>query len=226
MTQIRKKLKKKIKVTAKLKLLSGLHIGDSKDNTDIGGIDSPVVRRRDNKEPYIPGSSIKGKMRCLMEQISGASEVGGGMRTPFDQKSTEIQKINYFFGYANDDIPSAVIVRDAYLTEDSRERLANSEFTDMPYTEAKMENSIHRIKGKADAPRTIERVPAGSEFDLHFVINVFEKDGIDVDEMGMLKKGLELLNNDYLGGSGSRGYGHILIDIDRLQEESITLSLD
>jgi CRISPR-associated protein Csm3 len=207
-------------------LLSGLHIGDSKDNTDIGGIDSPVVRRRDNKEPYIPGSSIKGKMRCLMEQISGASEVGGGMRTSFDQKSPEIQKINYFFGYANDDIPSAVIVRDAYLSPESREKLSTSEFTDMPFTEAKMENSIHRVKGKADAPRTIERVPAGSEFHLSFIINIYEKNGINVDELGMLKKGLELLNNDYLGGSGSRGYGHVYIDVDNLKVDPIPLSLD
>lgn len=226
MTQLRKRLQKKINVTASLKLLSGLHIGDSKDNTDIGGIDSPVIRRRDNKEPYIPGSSLKGKMRCLMEQISGASEVGGGMKTTFDNKAPEIQKINYFFGYANDDIPSAIIVRDAYLSDESREKLSNSEFTDMPYTEAKMENSIHRIKGKADAPRTIERVPAGSVFNLNFVINIFEKDGIEIDEMAMLKKGLELLNNDYLGGSGSRGYGHVNIDIDKLEEEQIKLILD
>lgn len=220
----RKKLIKKVKVKTSLKLMSGLHIGDSKDNSDIGGIDSPVIRRRDNKEPYIPGSSLKGKMRCLMEQIAGASEVGGG-RGNFDDKPVDIQKINYFFGYANDDLPSALIVRDAYLTPESREKLKDSEFTDMPYTEAKMENSINRIKGKADSPRTIERVPAGSEFELNFVINIFEKEGVDIDEVAMLRKGLELLVNDYLGGSGSRGYGHVQIDSENFKLESIELSL-
>ena len=55
------KLIKKIRVSAVIELLTGLHIGGSGDNIEIGGIDNPVIKiaTRDN-QPYIPGSSLKG----------------------------------------------------------------------------------------------------------------------------------------------------------------------
>lgn len=221
---IRGKLIKKIYVTQELKLLSGLHIGDSKENAEIGGIDSPVVRRKDKKrEPYIPGSSLKGKMRSLIEQKAGISKIGGeyDKEVPFADKDNNVQKINYFFGFAGDGLPSSIIVRDAYLTEESKKLLEESEFTDMPYTEEKSENSIDRITGTASNPRRIERVPAGTKFKLEFIINIYEKNNFEINEIEMLKHGLELINNDYLGGSGSRGYGHVSIEFENLEIEDI-----
>lgn len=79
----------------------------------------------------------------------------------------------------------------------------------MPYTEGKWENVIDRVKGTAEHPRQTERIPAGVSFDVEFVINVWDND----DEhalMNLLEKGINALENDYLGGSGSRGYGQIL----------------
>jgi CRISPR-associated protein Csm3 len=202
-------LKRKIRVETRLKLLSGLHIGDSRERTDIGGIDNPVIRRKDTQQPYIPGSSIKGKIRSLLEQIDGISEIGGG-RMGMSSKSDACNHINTVFGFANDDKPSRVIFRDAYLTDDSVKMLGASEYTDMPYTEAKSENSIDRVKGKAENPRTQERVPAGAEFNIEFIINDF--DDYDLEKVkATLVKGIQALNNDYLGGSGSRGSGHIYI---------------
>lgn len=205
-------LRSKILIKTQLELISGLHIGDSGDNADIGGLDNPVIRRKDNMEPYIPGSSLKGKIRSLLEQIAGISEVGGGRKDKFDQKSPECQLINKTFGFANDNLPSRILFRDAYLTTESAEQLKNSDHTDMPYTEAKAENTIDRVKGKADHPRTQERVPAGAVFQLEFVINDMDDHPAEKSKEVLLR-GLKALNNDYLGGSGSRGSGHIRVSL-------------
>lgn len=190
-------LNKKIKINTTLELLTGLHIGGSGDNVEIGGIDNPVIKlaTRDN-QPYIPGSSLKGKMRCLLEQIAGSAKVGGN------------DDINNLFGFSQTNQPSKLIVRDAMLTDTSAKRLRDCENLDMPYTEGKWENVIHRVNGTAEHPRQTERIPAGVSFDVEFVINVWDNDKAE-DLVNLLKKGINALENDYLGGSGSRGYGQI-----------------
>lgn len=188
---------KKIKLDYSMQLITGLHIGDSSDNVEIGGIDKPVVRKTIENVPYIPGSSLKGKIRSLLEQIAGASDVGNN------------SEVNDLFGFAKDNKPSKLIVRDAYLCEESRIELEKSEFVDMPYTEIKFENTIERITGKAKNPRQIERIPAGACFNVEFVINVWEDDNNGEKLIELLKNGIRALENDYLGGSGSRGYGQI-----------------
>lgn len=206
-------LTSKIKISTTLTLLSGLHIGENRDRADIGGIDNPVIRRKDkDQQPYIPGSSLKGKIRSLLEQIGGIAEIGGGRRLKFEQKSPNCQNINIAFGFADDDLPSRLIFRDSYMTQKSVEELKTSEYTDMPFTESKSENTINRVTGKADNPRTQERVPAGTQFNVEFVLNDFN-DGKTNSIKNLLIKGIEALNNDYLGGSGTRGYGHVKIDL-------------
>lgn len=191
-----KQLVKKIRINTTITLVTGLHIGGSGDNVEIGGIDNPVIKigTKDN-QPYIPGSSLKGKMRCLLEQIAGSSKVGGN------------DEINNLFGFSQTNQPSKIIVRDSMLTQKSVEMLKAAEL-DMPYTEGKWENVIHRVNGTAEHPRQTERIPAGVSFDVEFVINVWDNDKDD-DLLGLLKKGMNALENDYLGGSGSRGYGQI-----------------
>jgi len=223
---------KKIKVTTTLELVTGLHIGGSSDSVEIGGIDNPVIKiaTKDN-QPYIPGSSIKGKMRCLLEQIAGTAEVGGGKikikkeeKKEWEEDKLKVLKryksksqieINNLFGYSDDEMPSKIIVRDAYLLKDEEkgkdeaERLKNCDNLDMPYTEAKWENVIDRVRGTAEHPRQTERIPAGVFFDVEFVINVWDTDGDGKSLIDLLEKGIAALENDYLGGSGSRGYGQI-----------------
>lgn len=207
------RLKNKIKVTTTLTLLSGLHIGESRERADIGGIDNPVIRRKDGEQqPYIPGSSLKGKIRSLLEQIAGIAEVGGGRKLKLHEKSEECQNINIAFGFANDDLSSRLIFRDSYLTKESVNELKASEYTDMPFTEAKSENTINRVTGKASDPRSQERVPAGAKFDIEIIINNFD-DNKTEEVKSLLIKGIKALNNDYLGGSGTRGYGHVKIDL-------------
>lgn len=192
------KLVKKILVSTKLTVVTGLHIGGSKESVEIGGIDNPVIKVATRKnQPYIPGSSLKGKMRCLLEQVNGATKVGAS------------DVINNLFGHAEKDNsqPSKLIVRDAYLSDDSVKKLVEASL-DMPYTENKFENTIDRVKGKAEHPRQSERVPAGAEFDVEMVINVWDNDSAD-ELKQLLKQGIALIENDYLGGSGSRGYGQV-----------------
>lgn len=202
----KRQLVKKIKINTTIELLTGLHIGGSKEEVEIGGIDCPVIKLayKDN-QPYIPGSSLKGKMRCLLEQTRGVN-LGKDKET------------NDLFGFAEANIPSRLIVRDAMLEAKSLIALKGCDNLEMPYTEGKWENVIHRVTGKAEHPRQIERVPAGAKFELELVVNVWNiYDPINKvwnrdDEIKlrqMLKDGLNLIENDYIGGSGSRGYGQV-----------------
>lgn len=198
-------LVKKIKIVSNVELLTGLHIGGGKDSVEIGGIDNPVIKIMfNNGEPFIPGSSLKGKMRCLLEQMRGV-KLGGS------------QEINSVFGYTDDKSKSKILVRDAYLTKSSVERLESCEGLDMPYTENKYENTIDRYTGTTikGGIRQTERVPAGVSFETEFVINVWssenDTDG-EIDKkqsLRLFKDAINALENDYLGGSGSRGYGQI-----------------
>lgn len=203
------KLYRKIIINGELLLLSGLHIGDSKESVDIGGVDSPVVRRKDNNQPYIPGSSLKGKMRSLLDVAHGMEDT---------TKSNH--KIGKFMGAigGSNNTPSRLIVRDSSMTSESVSKFYKSDFTDMPFTEVKFENTIDRVRGVASNPRQFERVPAGASFDLEFVINVFGNSDSDADAnekeyMELFHMGIKLLEDDYLGGSGSRGYGQVKITL-------------
>ena len=197
-----KRLVKKIKIETSITLLTGLHIGGSKENVEIGGIDNPVIKLASKDgQPYIPGSSIKGKMRCLLEQAAGSPEVG------LDSK------VNNLFGIATngrngeqDSRPSKVIVRDAMLTEASAKDLRECDSLDMPYTENKFENVIDRVRGVAEHPRQSERVPAGAKFNLEMVVNVWDDDN-EEELMALLKKGMNMLEgattlerNQQIGG--------------------------
>lgn len=197
------KLIKKIKIEVPITVITGLHIGGNSESVEIGGIDNSVIKLASkNNQPYIPGSSLKGKMRCLLEQVAGASKIGND------------EKVNNLFGITEDketkrkNRPSKLIVRDAMLSEDSKKELLACDSLDMPFTENKWENVIDRINGKAEHPRQTERVPAGAVFNAEFILNIWDGDD-EAEMMELFEKGIHLLENDYLGGSGSRGYGQI-----------------
>lgn len=202
------KLIKKIHQVYSIEIITGIHIGDSKENVEIGGVDNPVIRRSIDNVPYLPGSSIKGKIRSLLEQIAGSAEIGGN------------KEINDLFGFAKDNQPSKIIIRDAYLSDESKKALDDSDYTDMPYSEVKFENTINRVTGKADNPRQTERVPAGTFFNLEIVINVWNNDDDGNKSLDLLEKGIKALENDYLGGSGSRGYGQVKFH--KMKEEPVS----
>jgi CRISPR-associated protein Csm3 len=191
---------------------TGLRIGGSREDIEIGGLDNPIIRDPVTKLPYIPGSSLKGKLRSLLEYREGKITPNGEPHGCTD-KSCLICKVfgphrvvSHEFG------PSRIIVRDALLTEESKKELEEKLESGAMYTELKQEVSINRRTGTASGagPRTMERVPAGTKFALHIVLRIFEGD--DKDKLvEFVKKGLDLLQKDYLGGSGTRGYGWVEI---------------
>lgn len=223
------KLEKKIFIEGKLNAKTGLHIGGSNMSMAIGGADAVVVRNPSNNEPYIPGSSIKGKMRSLTEKLLGAYQDGNmgavkyvpydGTRDQSPENEKKLREIVFnLYGRATgdkDNIPSRVIVRDANMSKASSELLKNSEYTDMPFTEVKTEVVIDRVTSAA-MPRQLERVPAGTEFDFSLALNVFEGDD-EEKLLNYVKIGLKLMEDDYLGGKGSRGSGQVEIDWDNIK---------
>lgn len=202
------KLIKKLIYAGVLEARTGLHIGAEKNTVEIGGIDNPVVRSAlKERQPYIPGSTLKGKLRSLLQIAYGEA----------DERQTG-SLICKLFGAADSKDKSLLgnssrlIVRDAYLTSNSLDELKNANeagYTDMPFTELKTENHINRISGVAN-PRSQERIPAGVTFGIEMIINIYEGDDEDALKKTLIE-GLKLLNNDYLGGSGTRGYGQVKI---------------
>jgi CRISPR-associated protein Csm3 len=225
-------LKKKVIYTGIITLKTGLHIGGTNAALNIGGPDKFVVRNPLNNIPYIPGSSLKGKMRALIEIAKGCATVTnrGEVKASEEPDSDS----GYLFGTAGKEDskkrPSRIIIRDAdmFTENDSdeelqlfglkREDLPDFSNTDLPYTESKTEVSIDRATAHAN-PRTFERVPAGAMFKLNMIMNIFE--GEDENKLKKtLTEAVTLLEDDYLGGQGSRGYGQIKIDI--VKEDSKT----
>jgi len=214
-TKSEHKLFKKILITGEITTLTGLHIGGTNNAMTIGGVDSGVIRNPLNDQPYIPGSSIKGKMRSLLEIAHGyIVEVNMG-RVKYGGSSESSLITAQLFGTARGDDqqrPSRVIARDGALLNTKQ-----FEESDFYYTETKTEVVIDRITSAA-MPRKMERVPAGAKFSLGIVLNVFEGD----DEKRLLDaifKSLQLVQDDYLGGHGSRGSGQVDIVINQVLEK-------
>ncbi|MEA1986139.1 MAG: type III-A CRISPR-associated RAMP protein Csm3 [Candidatus Marinimicrobia bacterium] len=215
---------KKIFINGKIRLLSGMHIGGSSSALDIGGIDSNVIKDA-NGVPYIPGSSIKGKMRNLMEMkyskyTQRTGKVDSGMDKNAEDGNRDIQKL--FGSVAKEaDLKARLIIRDAYLNEEILEEMKNKtgkfEKLELDYTEGKWENTVDRLTSSA-IPRQLERVPAESEFDFSFVFTFYENS--DNELLKMLLEGMQLLEDDYIGGSGTRGYGRIAFENITISEKS------
>lgn len=206
------KLQGKLFLEGLIKTSTGLHIGGASIGIEIGGVDAVVVRDTITNLPYIPGSSLKGKMRSLLERFQDKKQ-NKQMKDIFihvcstaeEYKDCDVCRI---FGIASDEgfgTPTRLIVRDSMLTEESKMRL-EKEATGLPFTEVKWEAVIDRITSKA-MPRQIERVPAGVAFKFSLCYNIFEKE--DIPMFKRVLQALELLEQDYLGGQGTRGYGQI-----------------
>ncbi|MCU0498994.1 MAG: type III-A CRISPR-associated RAMP protein Csm3 [Anaerolineae bacterium] len=204
-------LEGRVFITGIIVAKSGLHIGGSGGSFSIGGNDNPVIVNPMNGEPYIPGSSLRGKMRSLTEKYMGVKLVRHAnitMHTAENEEDYKESPIANIYGVPAQDfnLPSRLIVRDVMLTSASREQLLKAR-TDLPFTEVKTEVSIDRITSQAN-PRSLERVPAGAEFGpMEMVYNLYIRQ--DVDWFSVLVDGMTLLEDDYLGGSGSRGSGKV-----------------
>lgn len=221
------------RVTATLVLRSGLHIGAGKDAIEIGGLDLPVVKHPFTQEPYIPGSSLKGKLRSLLEWALNRVENDGSVWGS-DKKGqyADDDPILRAFGTTHKQWrggPTRLLVRDAYLDPVWADSIRDQ---GLAFTEEKMEVSIDRIQGKAKdgGLRRTERVPAGARFELDMVFKVFDWNGdggqTDRDCLNRVLEGLKLLERDALGGSGSRGYGRVRVKNLKVDERDVQTDFD
>lgn len=214
------------KIEGTITLQSGLHIGSGDMEMHIGGTDSPVVKHPHTLDPYIPGSSLKGKVRSLLEMESGLMAITKGNVVSskylndvkddnvLRSKCEAILKVFGTSGAHNDDNvdlgPTRVSFADCYLDSEWKNQANENRWL---LTEEKSENSINRISGTAVSPRFIERVPEGTRFRLLVTFKIL-KEGDDNLFNDVLLKGLKLLEMDALGGSGSRGYGRVSFKFD------------
>jgi CRISPR-associated protein Csm3 len=261
-----KQLAGKIRIESALLVETGLHIGGGGETLDIGGLDHPVIRDPLTQQPYLPGSSIKGKLRSILERfhnkslnregngiyryesddlVSGYTDVSkrgspeqlvffeGASTCPISRlfgstggrncwilrsglrESVErvedidpkvINDLEYVKIKQGDNAPARLIVRDAHLDPHSAEKLKRVD-TGLYMTEWKFENGIDRITSAAN-PRQVERVPAGSEFKFELVYTIENEEQV-IEDLKNLAIALAILEDDALGGHGSRGYGKI-----------------
>lgn len=263
-------LKAKIFIKGTIITKTGLHIGGSKSSLDIGGVDLNVVKSPQGI-PFIPGSSLKGKLRSLLAKLHGSIAVNKNNLEGADKNKSldDLKKagllidehfpyILKLFGKSGDDRSDGVqadvtrlLVRDApldtvHFKEEFEDKGAELE---LGYTDIKWENSIDRKRGTAKGGsglRQLERVPAGAAFNFELVYDLYDDAGqafdlktnepnwnIDsplewTDEPTLLdmhiwaiRTAMQLLQDDYLGGQGSRGYGQIEFKVTEVIQKEI-----
>lgn len=226
------KLKEIYKISGKIKLKTGLHIGGDDGVIEIGGNDNPIVRDISTGNPYIPGSSLKGKMRYLLEwytgKVSKDGKVYDGKNLPKGSENDLL--LNVFGGTAGGNGrkgPTRVTVKDCFLIKKSEEKIKEMKERTGTDTEFKMENNIDRLTSNT-VPRNLERVPRNLVFNMEINFKVLSIDNKNEIEK-MIKEGLKLVEIEGLGGSVSRGSGQIKFEnlkIENLfngQEENIDL---
>ncbi|HOG11257.1 MAG TPA: type III-A CRISPR-associated RAMP protein Csm3 [Smithella sp.] len=205
-------------IKGRIILKSGLHIGAGDTEMHIGGTDNPVLKHPHTQEPYIPGSSLKGKVRSLLEMESGLMAATKGepvqvktLKGLTGEQEAKCRKILKIFGSSGADSgemtdlgPTRVSFADCPMNATWKKKARDNRWD---YFEVKSENSINRIEGTARNPRFTERVVEGAEFDFAVTLKLLDEKESDLFEY--LLDGLKLLEMDALGGSGSRGYGRI-----------------
>lgn len=219
-------------ITGTLTLKTGLHIGAGDTEMRIGGTDNPVVKNPLDGQPYIPGSSLKGKIRSLLEWQLGLIIAARGKPFSFQHLSEvdtpDARQLLKLFGGApggetehlvKDIGPTRLSFWDCALSPAWLESIRKRNLLS---TEAKSENSINRIAGVADNPRFTERVIAGAEFDFKLSLKIINNE----DLLPLILRGLKLLEADSLGGSGSRGYGKVEFRNLSLDGQAVQLPAD
>ena len=227
------------KYNIEITVVTGLYIGAGRTALRIGGVDSEFIRNPANNEPYIPGSSLKGKIRSLLEYDAGLlaiSKDGKVLNAKIVQdakrnnigNTKNMENILKLFGTSADNKSS----KENKSTQDNNKEQINYGITRLSFSdlslkknsgeyteifEVKPEVSIKRDDGKAESPRFTERVVAGTKFTGTITLKVFN-DSVNNDNeeefLKLLTRGLQLLELDALGGSSSRGYGKVSILFD------------
>ena len=202
-------------ITGTIEIMTGTTIG-SQGNIEIGGNDNPTIRNPINNEVYIPGSSIKGKLRSLSEWnllgYEAISKSGGKVHSCSDPDCSICRVFGKSADMSLENVagPTRLVVRDAFITQESREKMLNLRKTKGFDTEIKYENTINRLNSMAN-PRNIERIPSGIKFEFSMTYKII--DGDDEKNFEHVLDALRLVELDGIGGGVSRGNGQVRFDI-------------
>lgn len=193
----------KIEITAELEILTGMHIGGTNEFAAIGAIDSPVVRDAITRKPIIPGSTLKGKMRTLLSRQYSEGYM------PVKVKDDHVIVKRLFGSAVDEEYRNArLCFSDSILANEEEIKKRGARRS----TEVKFENTINRITAEAN-PRQIERVIPGCKFNISIIYTVNSNEQLDennlAEDFNALRDGFKLLEYDYIGGSGTRGYGKV-----------------
>jgi CRISPR-associated protein Csm3 len=206
-------LKGRIFLSYDIRTITGLHIGGSPGTLAIGNVDNPVIRDLLTGAPYIPGSSLRGKMRSQQEKAMGKRQnnrIGQvtihTCKDAGEYRTCELCRTFGIPGEYKHSETSRLIVRDAFLTDDSTKQLRATR-TDLPFTEVKWEAAIDRVTSAA-TPRQQERVPAGAVFSGELTFSIYDENE-DTRLFSRVLEALTLVEEDYLGGQGARGSGQV-----------------
>lgn len=202
-------------ITGTIVCKTGLHIGGSNDSVEIGGSDNVVIRDSITKRPFIPGSSLKGKLRSLIELNDPVfvTQLVEKMKENKDITGNEESDIavKVFGGSVENKtlkFPTRIIVRDSFPTEETIEMW--DKYNDViDGAELKYENRLNRVKSEA-TPRNIERVPKGSKFSFEIIFSYYDED--ESNNIMTIIGAMTQLEDNYLGGSGSRGFGQVAFE--------------
>ena len=218
-----------LRLKGNLRVITGLHIGGGTAGITIGATDSPVIKI--SGKPYIPGSSLKGKIRSLLE-LSQGLEINSNLGRHECLANDTPCNLCIVFGRAaerkGNEGPTRVIFRDSYINDN----LSDEESRKNGYIEIKMENAINRLTSRVEgALRDAERILPGTVFDVEVVYRVFDEDISSADSNNLsqiqnikelpeplktrfklILEGMRILEEDYLGGMGTRGYGKVKFD--------------
>ena len=202
----------KIQITGIVELKTGMHIGGSSAFAAIGAVDSPVIKDIRTNLPMIPGSSLKGKMRSLLAKEYNRDRVV--------KPDDDAECLTRLFGCAKEGNVrrSRMLISDMFMLNEKELRQQGLQ----SMTEVKFENTINRATAIAN-PRQIERAFRGTEFGLDIIYEVENTDEV-LQDIRLLAEGLKLIRYDYLGGSGSRGYGKVIFK--GLQVDAVVGELD
>lgn len=196
----------RLTIRGEILVMTGLHIGTG-GSGGIGLVDNPIIRDPLTRRPLVPGSSLKGRLRHALEVIRGS-------------ESDDV--IRLFGAYVDSNerrSAGRLFVRDAHLSDESAARL-DSVDTDSLYVEIKTENRIDRARGVAEHPRQSERLPAGAKMTMEIVYNAWDKQNIS-DDIQNLEMALRFVEDEYIGGGGSRGYGKVEFAVETLLWTSV-----
>lgn len=207
------RLKDIFRLRARLHLVSSLNIGTGPGELLVGSVDSSTLRNPITSLPYIPGSTLKGRMRGLLESVAAVPTRFSTQRNaPGTNQNPVHESIEALFG------PSPKSLASRRFTVGGSTRLSfwdcpvNQEWSSeqqaagVDILERRTELEIDRGTGQTiGRPRLTECVAAGAIFDFNATLSVFE----DEELLPLVLDGLKLLEWEGIGSGTSRGRGRL-----------------